>query len=176
MGARQVPSAINAKIVANIALGKTATETAKLYGVSDTYCHKLMLCVKYVSAKDWEGLLEYSKTNTTRVVIDWACDYLSTPMPPDIAKRLEEVCYRYRPSAKVDNEADNTATAIVKLLEKLDAAVSAITAAADDICQTNATSRKLLEDCINANFDVLNGTVRDGFESTKTTIRKEARK
>lgn len=170
MGARQVPNNINAKIVANMALGRSATETAKLCGVSDTYCSKLMLCVKYISSKDWEGLLEYSKNYTARTVIDWACEYLNTPMPPDIAKRLEEVCYRT--PAKVDN----TAAAMVKLLEKLDAAVSAITAAADDICQTNATARKLLEDCINANFDVLNGTMRDGFESVKTTIRKETRK
>lgn len=170
MGARQVPNDINAKIVANMALGRSATETAKLYGVSDTYCSKLMLCVKYISSKDWEGLLAYSKSYTARTVIDWACEYLNTPMLPDIAKRLEEVCYR------TPTKVDNTAAAIVKLLEKLDAAVSAITAAADDICQTNATSRKLLEECINSNFDVLSGTVRDGFESTKTTIRKETRK
>ncbi len=34
------------------------------------------------------------------------------------------------------------------------------------------TARKLNEDCINANFDVLTATVRDGIESVKTTIRK----
>lgn len=67
---------------------------------------------------------------------------------------------------------DNTAAAIIKLLEKLDAAVNAITEAADDICQTVTTARKLNEDCINANFDVLTATVRDGIESVKTTIRK----
>lgn len=170
MGARVIPSDTNAKIVATMMLGRSAAETAKLCGVSDTYCSKLMLCVKYISAQDWEGLLKYSEGATTRVVIDWACEYLDTPLPPTIAKRLEETCYRA--SAKTDN----TATAIIKLLEKLDATLEAITAAADDICQTQATSRKLLEECINSNFDVLSGTVRDGFESTKTTIRKEAKR
>lgn len=67
---------------------------------------------------------------------------------------------------------DNTATAIIKLLEKLDEAVNTITEAADDICQTITTARKLNEDCINANFDVLTATLRDGVESVKTTIRK----
>lgn len=42
----------------------------------------------------------------------------------------------------------------------------------DDICQTVTTARKLNEDCINANFDVLTATLRDGVESVKTTIRK----
>ena len=47
-----------------------------------------------------------------------------------------------------------------------------VTEAADDICQTISTARKLNEDCINANFDVLTATLRDGVESVKTTIRK----
>lgn len=67
---------------------------------------------------------------------------------------------------------DNTAAAIIKLLEKLDEVVNTITEAADDICQTVTTARKLNEDCINANFDVLTATLRDGVESVKTTIRK----
>ena len=67
---------------------------------------------------------------------------------------------------------DNTAAAIIKLLEKLDDAVNEITEAADDICQTVTTARKLNEDCINANFDVLTATLRDGVESVKATIRK----
>ncbi len=41
-----------------------------------------------------------------------------------------------------------------------------------EICQTVTTARKLNEDCINANFDVLTATLRDGVESVKTTIRK----
>jgi hypothetical protein len=67
---------------------------------------------------------------------------------------------------------DNTAAAIIELLEKLDEAVNTITEAADDICQTISTARKLNEDCINATFDVLTATLRDGVESVKTTIRK----
>lgn len=38
--------------------------------------------------------------------------------------------------------------------------------------QTVATARKLNEDNMNANFDVLTATMRDGIESIKTTIRK----
>lgn len=50
--------------------------------------------------------------------------------------------------------------------------ISTATEAADDICQTVSTARKLNEDYINANFDVLTATLRDGIESVKTTIRK----
>lgn len=67
---------------------------------------------------------------------------------------------------------DDACLMACEALEKLDAAVNAITEAADDICQTVTTARKLNEDCINANFDVLTATVRDGIESVKTTIRK----
>ena len=114
-------------------------------------------------------------------MITWACEYLDTQLPQEVAETIEAV--RYRGATPKAAEAapwpespaepiDNTAAAIIKLLEKLDAEVNAITEAADDICQTVTTARKLNEDCINANFDVLTATVRDGIESVKTTIRK----
>ena len=102
-------------------------------------------------------------------------------MPQEVAEAIEAVRHR-RATPKAAETApwpeppaepiDNTAAAIIKLLEKLDAAINAITEAADDICQTVTTARKLNEDCINANFDVLTATLRDGVESVKTTIRK----
>lgn len=110
-------------------------------------------------------------------MIVWACEYLNTELPQEVAEAIKAIKYRSAQSKAEEtppepDAIDNTATAILKLLEKLDAAVNAITEAADDICQTVSTARKLNEDCINANFDVLTGTVRDGIESVKTTIRK----
>lgn len=57
-------------------------------------------------------------------------------------------------------------------MEQLDKLSELISTSADDICQTAVTDRKLLIECINSNFDVLNVTIRDGFESVKTTLRK----
>ncbi len=110
-------------------------------------------------------------------MIAWACEYLDTHLPEAVAEAIRATKYRSAPlkaaePAPEPDTVDNTATAIIKLLEKLDAAVNAITEAADDICQTVATARKLNEDNMNANFDVLTATVRDGIESVKTTIRK----
>ena len=110
-------------------------------------------------------------------MIVWACEYLDTHLPREVAEAIRAAKYRAAPlkaaePAPEPAAVDNTATAIIKLLEKLDAAVNAITEAADDICQTVATARKLNEDNLNANFDVLTATVRDGIESVKTTIRK----
>lgn len=114
-------------------------------------------------------------------MITWACEYLDTQLPQEVAETIEAVKYRTQTPKAAEaapkpeppaEPIDNTAAAIIKLLEKLDAAVNAITEAADDICSTVSTSRKLNEDCINANFDVLTVTVRDGIESVKTTIRK----
>lgn len=124
------------------------------------------------------SLLNTRKVQQLGGVIVWICEYLDTPLPQNVVNELNATRYRSQ-QAKTTGEKfstpaapDNTATAILKLLEKLDAAVNAITEAADDICQTVSTARKLNEDCINANFDVLTGTVRDGIESVKTTIRK----
>lgn len=97
-------------------------------------------------------------------------------MPQEVAEAIKAQKYRSVQSKAEETTpepaVDNTATAIIKLLEKLDEAVTAIAEAADDICQTVATARKLNEDNMNANFDVLTATVRDGIESVKTTIRK----
>lgn len=114
-------------------------------------------------------------------MIAWACEYLDTQLPREVAEAIEAVRYRYATPKAAEaapqpeppaEPIDNTAAAIIKLLEKLDEAVNAITEAADDICQTVTTARKLNEDCMNANFDVLTATLRDGVESVKTTIRK----
>lgn len=112
-------------------------------------------------------------------MIVWACKYLDTHLPQDVVDTLNATKYRTgqskAPSVSEAPEAaaiDNTAAAIIKLLEKLDEAINAITEAADDVCQTVATARKLGEDNMNANFDVLTATLRDGIESVKTTIRK----
>lgn len=120
--------------------------------------------VKHIANEQWDELVEYSRYATTGGVITWACEYLDTQLPQEVAETIEAT--RYRGATPKAAEAapkpeppaeplDNTAAAIIKLLEKLDAAVNAITEAADDICQTVTTARKLHEDCINANFDVL---------------------
>lgn len=150
-------------------------------GVSGSYCNKLWNVVKYIANAQWDELIAYSKIATTGRVITWACEYLDTQLPQEVAETIEAVKYRTQTPKAAEaapkpeppaEPIDNTAAAIIKLLEKLDAVVNAITEAADDICQTVTTARKLNEDCVNANFDVLTATVRDGIESVKTTIRK----
>lgn len=180
MGARRISNATNEKIIALMSMGKPGTQTAALTGTSVNYCYKLFTTFKYVANAQWNELIECAKSATTGGVITWACKYLDTQLPQEVAETIEAV--RYRGATPKAAEAapqpeppaepiDNTA-AIIKLLEKLDEAVNTITEAADDICQTVATARKLNEDCINANFDVLTATLRDGVESVKTTIRK----
>lgn len=181
MGARRISNAINEKIITLMSIGKTGTQAAAVTGTSDSYCNKLFTTFKYVANAQWDELIEYSKGVTTGGVIVWVCEYLDTPLPQNVVNELNATKYRSK-QAKTAEAApqpeppaepiDNTATAIIKLLGKLDEAVNAITEAADDICQTVTTARKLNEDCINANFDVLTATLRDGVESVKTTIRK----
>ena len=182
MGARRISNATNEKIIALMSMGKTSEQAAFAVGASGSYCKKLYTVVKHIANEQWDKLIEYSRSATTGGVIVWACEYLDTQLPQEVAEAIEAVRYRCGATPKAAETApqpeppaepiDNTAAAIIKLLEKLDEAVSAITEAADDICQTVTTARKLNEDCINANFDVLTATLRDGVESVKTTIRK----
>lgn len=177
MGSRRIPNATNEKIIALMSMGTTAEKSARICNVSSSYCDKLYKVTKYISNCNWDDLITYSKTATTGGVITWACEYLNTSLPQEVTNAINVMRYRNKsvespPTSKNMEDIDNTATAIIKLLEKLDAAVSAITEAADDICQTITTERKLNEDCLNANFDVLTKTARDGIESVKTTIRK----
>ena len=181
MGARRIPNATNEKIIALMSMGKTGEQAASAVGVSASYCNKLYNVVKHIANERWNELIEYSRSATTGGAIAWACEYLDAQLPQEVAETIEAVRYRGvtpkaaetapQPEPPVE-PIDNTAAAIIKLLEKLDEAVNAITEAADDICQTVTTARKLNEDCMNANFDVLTATVRDGIESVKTTIRK----
>lgn len=182
MGARRIPNATNEKIIALMSMGKTSEQAAFAVGASGSYCKKLYTVVKHIANEQWDKLIEYSRSATTGGVIVWACEYLDTQLPQEVAEAIEAVRYRRGATPKAAETApqpkppaepiDNTAAAIIKLLEKLDEAVNTITEAADDICQTISTARKLNEDCINANFDVLTATLRDGVESVKTTIRK----
>lgn len=177
MGSRRISNATNEKIIALISIGKTAESTAFATGCSTSYSNKLWTTTRYIANAQWDELIKYSKSATTGGVIVWACEYLNTELPQEVAEAIKATKHRSaQPKAEETTPEpvaiDNTATAILKLLEKLDAAVNAITEAADDICQTVSTARKLNEDCVNANFDVLTGTVRDGIESVKTTIRK----
>lgn len=181
MGARRIPNATNEKIIALMSMGKTSEQAAFAVGASGSYCHKLYTVVKHIANEQWDELIEFSRSATTGGVIAWACEYLDTQLPQEVAEAIEAVRYRYATPKAAETAPwpeppaepiDNTAAAIIKLLEKLDAAINAITEAADDICQTVTTARKLNEDCINANFDVLTATLRDGVESVKTTIRK----
>lgn len=181
MGARRIPNATNEKIIALMSMGKTGEQAAFAVGASGSYCSKLYTVVKHIANEQWDELIEYSRSATTGGVIAWACEYLDTQLPQEVAETIEAVRYRYATPKAAEaapwpespaEPIDNTAAAIIKLLEKLDEAVNAITEAADDICQTVTTARKLNEDCINANFDVLTATLRDGVESVKTTIRK----
>lgn len=177
MGARRISNATNEKIIALISMGKTGEQAAAAVGASGSYCNKLYTVVKHIANEQWDELIEYSRSATTGGVIAWACEYLDTHLPKEVAEAIRDTKYRAAPlktaeAAPQPDTVDNTATAIIKLLEKLDEAVNTITEAADDICQTVATARKLNEDNMNANFDVLTATVRDGIESVKTTIRK----
>lgn len=173
MGATKIPDTTNEKILTLVTMGMTLVKAAEACGVSDSYCGKLVEVTRCIANEDWDALIAYSKTRTISNVQKWACRYLNKQIPVYVIGEIERA--RYSPDEKPEPPAepiDNTAAAIIKLLEKLDAAVNAITEAADDICQTVTTARKLNEDCMNANFDVLTATVRDGIESVKTTIRK----
>lgn len=181
MGATKIPDATNEKILTLVTMGMNLVKTAEVCGVSDSYCSKLVAVTKCIANDDWDALIACSKARTTGNVQKWACKYLNKQIPAYVLDEIERVQYssakKPEPPAEPPVEPpaepiDNTATAIIKLLEKLDAAVSAIADAADDICSTVATARKLNEDCMNANFDVLTAMVRDGIESVKTTIRK----
>ena len=175
MGANRVSDAANQKIITLMSVGKTAVKAAEMVGVSDTYCNKLWAVFNIVANEQWDNLIKYARGCTIGGVLSWTCDYLGTQLPQDVADTIKATKYRWTPKTKEEatHEAtDNTAAAIIKVLEKLDTATAAITAAADDICQTMSSMRKLSEDCINSNFDVLTAQVRDGIESVKTTIRK----
>ena len=177
MGARRISNATNEKIIALMSMGMKQDQVASTTGTSVSYCNKLWRVTKCIASAQWDELIEFSKSATTGGVIVWACEYLDTHLPQEVAEAIRATKYSLAQPKAVETApepaaVDNTATAILKLLEKLDAAVNAITEAADDICQTVSTARKLNEDCMNANFDVLTGTVRDGIESIKTTIRK----
>lgn len=181
MGARRISNATNEKIIALMSIGKTALQAARATETSESYCNKLWRVAKYIANAQWDELIDFSRSATTGGVIVWACEYLNTQLPQDVVDRLNATKYRTgQPEAPSAPEApetetaaiDNTAAAIIKLLEKLDEAVNAIAEAAVDICQTVATARKLNEDNMNANFDVLTATLRGGIESVKTTIRK----
>ena len=180
MGARRIPNATNEKLIALMSMGKTSEQAAFAVGASGSYCHKLYTVVKHIANEQWDELIEYSRSSTTGGVITWACEYLDTQLPQEVSETIEAVRYRSTTPKATEAEPqpeppvepiDNTAAAIIKLLEKLDEAVNAIREAANDICQTVATARKLNEDCVNSNFDVLTATLRDGIESVKTTIR-----
>ena len=181
MGARRIPNATNEKIISLMSMGKTGEQVASAVGVSGSYCNKLYTVVRHIANEQWDELIEYSRSATTGGVIAWACEYLDTQLPQQVAETIEAVRYRSATPKAAESAPqpeppaapiDNTATAIIKLLEKLDEAVNAIREAANDVCQTVATARKLNEDCVNSNFDVLTATLRDGVESVKTTIRK----
>ncbi len=172
MGAKRISNAMNEKIIALMSIGKTSQQAAAATGVSHSYCNKLYAVLKFVANEQWDELIEYSKTATTGGVLNWACEYLDTSLPQDVTDKLNATRYRYAAEPPESTAIDNTAIAIIKILEAITAATAAITAAADDVCQTVATARKLNEDCINSNFDVLTATLRDGIESLKTTIRK----
>lgn len=139
MGARRISNATNEKIIALMSIGKTAEQTAFTVGASGSYCNKLWNVVKYIGNAQWDELIEYSRSATTGGVIVWACEYLDTHLPQEVAEAIRTTKYRSeKPKAEEatpePTAIDNTATAILKLLEKLDVAVNAITEAADDIC------------------------------------------
>lgn len=181
MGVRRISDRTNEQIIALMSMGKPLKQVASATGASTSYCNKLYTVVKYINNEKWSELIEYCRYSTAGGVITWACEYLDTKMPKEVEETIEEVRYHgpknksteAAPKTKSSEEPfDNSKATLIELLEKLDGVVTAITEAADDICQTVATARKLNEDCINSNFDVLTATLRDGVESVKTTIRK----
>lgn len=181
MGARRISDRTNEQIIALMSMGKTIKQVTFATGASSSYCNKLYTVVKYIANEKWSELIEYCRYSTAGGVITWACEYLNTKLPKEVEETIKEVRY-HSPKNKSTEAApkpesseepfDNSKVTLIEILEKLDAVVTAITEAADDICQTVATARKLNEDCINANFDVLTAKLRDGVESVKTTIRK----
>lgn len=181
MASRQIPDGTNEKILALMALGKNAAQTARLTDTSSSYCSKLNRVVKLIANSRWEELIEYSKIATTGGCISWACKYLDVKMPQDVKKAIDEILYKPEMANPVEGTPevekgsaveDNTAVAMVRVLEELNAMVESIKQATTEICDTVATARKLNDDNRNTNFDILGTIIRDGMESIKTTIRK----
>lgn len=95
MGARRISNATNEKIIALMSMGKTGEQVAFAVGVSGSYCNKLYTVVKHIANKQWDELIEYSRSATTGGVIVWACEYLDTQLPQEVAEAIEAVRYRY---------------------------------------------------------------------------------
>lgn len=95
MGARRISNATNEKIIALMSMGKTGEQAAFAVGVSGSYCNKLYTVVKHIANEQWDELIEYSRCATTGGVIAWACEYLDTQLPQEVAETIEAVRYRY---------------------------------------------------------------------------------
>lgn len=89
MGARRIPNATNEKIIALMSMGKTGEQVAFAVGVSGSYCNKLYTVVKHIANEQWDELIEYSRSATTGGVIAWACEYLDTQLPQEVAEAIE---------------------------------------------------------------------------------------
>ena len=94
MGARRIPNATNEKIIALMSMGKTSEQAAFAVGASGSYCNKLYTVVKHIANEQWDELIEYSRSATTGGVIAWACEYLDTQLPQEVAETIEAVRYR----------------------------------------------------------------------------------
>lgn len=95
MGARRISNATNEKIIALMSMGKTGEQAAFAVGVSGSYCNKLYTVVKHIANEQWDKLIEYSRSATTGGVIVWACEYLDTQLPQEVAEAIEAVRCRY---------------------------------------------------------------------------------
>lgn len=93
MGARRISNATNEKIIALMSMGKTGEQAAFAVGVSGSYCNKLYTVVKHIANEQWDELIEYSRYATTGGVITWACEYLDTQLPQEVAETIEAVRY-----------------------------------------------------------------------------------
>lgn len=174
---KRINSDTNYKIIALAGSGKPMRECAELVGVSRTYCTKLVAVTKLIGDGDWSSLIKYPSGYSLRNVVEWACEFHGVELPAEVAQALQEREKATETISAPTQTADTTTAAneelaIVKLMEQLDKLSELISTNADDICQTAVTDRKLIIECINNNFDVLNATIRDGFESVKTTLRK----
>ena len=94
MGARRIPNVKNEKIISLMSMGKTSEQAALAVGVSGSYCNKLYNVVRYIANEQWDELIEYSRVSTTGGVIAWACKYLDTQLPQEVAETIEAVRYR----------------------------------------------------------------------------------
>lgn len=175
---RSVSGDTNYKIIALAGSGKTMRECAELSGTSHAYCTKLVAVTKFIGDGDWSSLIKYPNGYSLGNVVEWACEFHGVELPAEVAQALQERKKTETSFTPPAQTADNTTAAvneeiaIVKLMEQLDKFAELIGINADDICQMAVTDRKLIIECINNNFDVLNATIRDGFESVKTTLRK----